>query len=400
MADLSLSALDDRFDRLRRIAWWDQSRIHAARVLVIGAGALGNEILKNLALMGVGNVFVADLDSIERSNLSRSVLFRERDNGRPKAQVAAEAIRDIYPEMNVRWFHGDVIYDLGLGVFRWADVVLAGLDNREARLAINRSCFKTGKPMVDGATEVLQGVVRVFVPPDGACYECSMSEADWEVLKERRGCGGMRPEGLPVAQIPTTSVTASVIAAIQCQETIKLLHGLETLAGRGMVFNGIANDSYTFQINYRDTCNSHETLERVIPLDRSAGAIKIVELLEIARSKLGPAAVLELNQEILLALRCPKCETEQAVMRPLGSVPEHLAVCPGCGVERAAVKTSSIEGGEPFLTRSFADIGVPHFDIVTGRRGLARIGFEFSADGPTVLGPLWRATERTEGGAS
>jgi adenylyltransferase/sulfurtransferase len=400
VAESASPAVDDRFDRLRRIAWWDQDRIRAARVLVIGAGALGNEILKNLALMGVGNVFVADLDSIERSNLSRSVLFRERDNGRPKAQVAAEAIRDIYPDMVVHWFHGDVVYDLGLGVFRWADVVLAGLDNREARLWINRYCYKTGRPMVDGATEVLQGVVRVFVPPDGSCYECSMSKTDWDVIGERRGCGGMRPEGLPAMQIPTTSVTASVIAAIQCQEAVKLLHGLETLAGRGMVFNGIANDCYTFRINFSDTCNSHETLDRVVTLRRSARDTTIAELLDMVRAELGPGAVLEFNQELLIALRCPRCEIEEAVMRPLGSVSERAAMCPGCGVERSAIKASSIEGGEPFLTRSFAAIGVPLFDIVTGRKGLARVGFEFSADGPDALGLLWRSSAHPEGGLS
>ena len=80
---------DDRFARLRLISWWDQERLAQAKVLVIGAGALGNEILKNLALLGVGNVVVADRDRIENSNLSRSVLFRGEDCGLSKADVAA-----------------------------------------------------------------------------------------------------------------------------------------------------------------------------------------------------------------------------------------------------------------------------------------------------------------------
>src|SRR5690242_16912140 len=125
---------DDRFGRFRLIGWWDQARLSRAKVLVIGAGALGNEILKNLALLGVGNVLVADMDRIENSNLSRSVLYRAKDNGEYKATVAARAAKDIYPEMKVVAFNGNVVYDLGVGVFRWADVVLGGLDNREARL--------------------------------------------------------------------------------------------------------------------------------------------------------------------------------------------------------------------------------------------------------------------------
>jgi len=91
---------DDRFDRFKLIGWWDQQRLRSARVLVIGAGALGNEIIKNLALLGVGNVVIADKDTIENSNLSRSVLYREADAGRSKAVVAAAAARDIYPAIN------------------------------------------------------------------------------------------------------------------------------------------------------------------------------------------------------------------------------------------------------------------------------------------------------------
>src|SRR6516165_5841408 len=88
---------EDRFARFRLISWWDQQRLASARVLVIGAGALGNEILKNLALLGVGRVFLADLDRVANSNLSRSVLFREADCGRPKVEVAAERAHEIYP---------------------------------------------------------------------------------------------------------------------------------------------------------------------------------------------------------------------------------------------------------------------------------------------------------------
>jgi len=69
---------EDRFHRFSLIGWWDQQKLKAAKVLVIGAGALGNEIVKNLALLGVGNVLIADMDRIENSNLSRSVLFSRR----------------------------------------------------------------------------------------------------------------------------------------------------------------------------------------------------------------------------------------------------------------------------------------------------------------------------------
>src|ERR1700738_3904671 len=69
---------DDRYSRLRLIPWWRQELLTRAKVLVVGAGALGNEVLKNLALVGVGTVYVIDRDTIGTSNLSRSVLFGAR----------------------------------------------------------------------------------------------------------------------------------------------------------------------------------------------------------------------------------------------------------------------------------------------------------------------------------
>ncbi len=132
---------EDRFARFRLISWWDQERLAEARILVIGAGALGNEILKNLALLGVGRVFVADRDRVENSNLSRSILFREHDCGRPKAVVAAERAREIYPSMQGSTSISRAISctTWAPGIYRWADVILGGLDNREARVAINQA---------------------------------------------------------------------------------------------------------------------------------------------------------------------------------------------------------------------------------------------------------------------
>src|SRR5215470_634043 len=86
---------EDRFSRLRLISWWDQKKIAQCRLLVIGAGALGNEILKNAALLGFTQVIVVDLDRIEESNLSRSVLYRAEDVGRFKADAAASAYRSL-----------------------------------------------------------------------------------------------------------------------------------------------------------------------------------------------------------------------------------------------------------------------------------------------------------------
>jgi len=379
---------EERFDRLRRIAWWDQAKLRRARVLVIGAGALGNEDLKNLALLGVGNVFIADLDHVEGSNLSRSVLFRDGDEGRPKAQAAAEAVQDIYAGARTHWFSGDVVNDLGLGVYRWADVVIAGLDNREARLHVNRSCWKVNRPWVDGATEVLQGVARVFIPPDGACFECTMTAADWQVLNERRGCAGMKADTLPLERVPTTPTTSSIVAALECQEALKLLHGLPSLSGEGIVFNGLATDFYLVRYNRDEECNSHEAFAEVVSLDRRSDELTGRELLDEARARLGPGAVIEFGRDLLIAMECSGCGTHDPVFRPSSSVPESAARCPQCGQMRSVERAHAAGGSEPWIGRTLRDLGLPPFDIVAARRESFQIGLEISGDAAGVLGPL------------
>src|SRR5438309_2249636 len=96
-ADIFVS--EGRFARFEAIKWWNQELLRNSRILVIGAGALGNEVIKNLSLLGVGHLVIVDMDRIEKSNLCRSVLFRQSDEGAFKSAVAARAARELYPEI-------------------------------------------------------------------------------------------------------------------------------------------------------------------------------------------------------------------------------------------------------------------------------------------------------------
>ena len=147
-----ISLNDERFARLRAIEWWDQEKVAAARILVIGAGAIGNEVIKNLALLGVGHILIVDMDRIEASNLSRSVLFRESDEGNFKASTAARAARQIYPGIDARSIDGNLLADVGLNHFRLAQVIIGALDNREARVFTNSSAARVNRLWIDGAT--------------------------------------------------------------------------------------------------------------------------------------------------------------------------------------------------------------------------------------------------------
>jgi adenylyltransferase/sulfurtransferase len=380
---------EDRFARFRLIGWWDQERLARARVLVIGAGALGNEILKDLALLGVGRVFLADRDRVENSNLSRSILFRESDRGRPKAEVAAERALEVYPGMRVRPFTGNVVYDLGQGVYRWADVILGGLDNREARVAINHASARAGKVWIDGAIERLDGVARVFDPATGPCYECTMGENDWKMLEARRSCALLSRGEMEQGKVPTTPTTASIIAGIQVQEAVKYLHGLDTMAGQGFIFDGMHHQSYLVRYTRKDDCPAHEADERVECLPGGTAETRVGDLLERVRSDLGAEAVIETGRDLLGSLRCEACRQEEVIFASLGQVTEAQGRCPRCGQPRTPSMFHTIDGRRrELLDRSLAAVGIPPWDVIGGRAGWERRFYELTGDRASVLGCL------------
>lgn len=381
-------AEDGRFARFELMGWWDQERLSNARVVVIGAGALGNELLKNLALLGVGNVFVADLDRIENSNLSRSVLYREADCGRSKAQVAAERARDIYPEMRTQAFDGNIVYDLGLGVYRWADVILGGLDNREARVSINQSTARAGRVWIDGAIERLDGVARVFDPSNGPCYECTMSEVDWQMLEARRSCALLSRDEMEQGKVPTTPTTSSVVAGVQAQEAVKLLHGMQTLSGGGFIFDGTYHQSYVVNYTRLEDCPAHEEFGPVEELPLSVSDTKAGDFLERIRSDLGESAVIEVNSDLLESLTCLKCGEQESLLGSLGSVTESQGRCPTCGEHRTPNMYHTIGDRPELLDRTLSELGVPPWDVLTGRAGLDQRFYEFTGDRDAVLGTL------------
>jgi molybdopterin/thiamine biosynthesis adenylyltransferase len=402
MADITLSVeellpVESRFHRFTLINWWNQERLINAKVVVIGAGALGNEIIKNICLLGFGNLFIADMDRIENSNLSRSVLFRASDNGKFKAEIAAKAARDIYPEIYTHSFTGNIVHDLGMGVYRWADVVVGGLDNRLARISINKSCYRVGRPWIDGGIEQIQGTASVF-KPDGPCYECTMSKTDWKLVnKLRNPCNGLTKAEMEKGKTPTTPTISSIIAGVQCQEAVKLIHGMEVISGRRFIFQGLTTDSYLVDLQRKEECEIHDPFEYVVELNEKASTITAKELLELAQSKLGAKAWLEPSREILEKMVCKSCGVEEAFHCSLGKIKTDRLTCPSCGeAQREVCRISSIRGDESFIDDPLSDIGVPPFDIVTARSKERLIGFELSGDAADVLGPLWEPIEMVQ----
>jgi molybdopterin-synthase adenylyltransferase len=354
---------DDRYGRLRLISWWRQERLAAASVLVVGAGALGNEVIKNLALLGVGTTYLIDLDLIEASNLSRSVLFRSEDSGQTKATVAARRACELNPEITVVPMHGDVLTDLGLGLFADVDLVIGCLDNRESRLWVNRQCWKVGTPWIDAGIQEIQGVVKVFVPPDSACYECAMTERDYQLLNLRYSCPLLKRDEILAGKVPTAPTIASMIAALQVQEALKLLHGMPVAAGTAMVYSGVGNQFYTTRLPFRENCLSHETYPS--PVELSLGKFNTVgELLATAGRDLDRPLSLALDRELVVSIHCPRCDWRESFMRPRSKVRQGEAVCPNCREFARPELISVVDEESPLAGQTLAAVGVPAYDIV------------------------------------
>lgn len=154
------------------------SAIKGAKVLMVGAGGIGCELLKTLALSGFEDIHIIDMDTIEVSNLNRQFLFRQKHVGQSKAKVAREAVLKFRPHIKITPYHANVKDpEFNVDFFKQFNVVLNGLDNLDARRHVNRLCLASGVPLVESGTTGFLGQVTVHVKGKTECYECQSKPA-------------------------------------------------------------------------------------------------------------------------------------------------------------------------------------------------------------------------------
>ena len=360
-----------------QLSWFRSERVAQARVMVVGCGALGNEVLKNLVLFGVQHLVVVDFDRVESSNLSRSVLFTREDaqfHAR-KIDAVKASIERINPSAEVVTLFGDIAYEVGLGWFRGVDVVIGCVDNRWARYCINRLCMRAGIPWVDGGIDGLEGTVRVFIPGEN-CYACNLGPEGLKDLKRRMPCSGIIRRNEAAGRAATTPVIASVIGAVQVQEALKLIHReqlesgeLTSLCGRMFCYEGqhLTTRMVDFKA-YDDDCPVHERWEPVTDSDLTIKHT-VGQCLDELRRLTGEA-----HPEVVLN----DCFVDYVESRRTGEqVP---VMCPGREVESRIEQDSPLRGsllGElyqheyrkldetfPYSEMSLEQVGIPARDVL------------------------------------
>lgn len=357
--------------------YFEQQRVSAAHVMVVGCGALGNEVLKNLVLLGVGHIVAIDFDKVEIGNLSRSVLFSKSDADahRMKVDVIAERLKAMNPAVEVKTICGDVAYDVGLGLIQRMDVVIGCVDSRWARYCINRLCMRAGIPWVDGAIEELEGTARVFVPGQN-CYACNLGPEGLKDLARRMSCSGIIRRHEEVGSVPTTSIMASIIGAVQVQEALKLVDkktfGNEwtSLCGKMFYYEGqhLTTKLLDFQA-YDDDCAVHDRWTPVRQSELTADTTIADALMMICR--------LLVVQQVLICLE-NDCFVDYVEERKTDR--RTMVMCPGRAVESFVEKDEMLSGipnsglyqhefreiGDqfPYQELTLAQLGIPTNDVL------------------------------------
>lgn len=380
------------------LSWFKKDKVKNARVLVVGAGALGNEVVKDLALFGVGHIYVVDFDQIELSNLTRSVLFREEDayNHAYKAEIVAKRAMEINPQIKVTPIVGNLLSEVGFGIYRMVDVVIGCLDSRIARYQLNRLCMRAGKSWVDGSIENMTGSVQVYTP-GLACYECGLSRDEFNHIMVRTGCADVVNLQSSAGRVATTPISASIIGAIEVQEAMKIIHldteaasQFKTLQGKLLHYEGLTNSSNVYKFaSWKNNCPAHECWEPIIKASNLSATQSVGEVLSALKSLLQVENV-EINMcnnKFVDIIVSDKPEKEFRVM-----VPDSLldrCINNNDELRRLLYVTTfhksffeNIDAEFPYQNLTLQQIGIPLFDVlqVSTEKGLFYV--ELDADAP------------------
>jgi sulfur-carrier protein adenylyltransferase/sulfurtransferase len=214
--------------RIKEVGPDGQQKILEAKVLVVGAGALGCAALVYLVPAGVGVVGVLDNDEVDITNLHRQILYSQGDLGKPKAVAAKDRLRAMNPEVEIRPHFLRIHKDNALEIIKDYDLVLDCSDNFPTKFLVNDACVMLNKPCIIGAAIGFSGQLSVYNYKDGPTYRCLLPEP---------------PDSLTVPTCADTGVMGmipGIIGTLQALEAIKIIIGKgDVLSGRLLHFEGL-----------------------------------------------------------------------------------------------------------------------------------------------------------------
>jgi len=216
---------------LKEVGGQGQQKLLAARVLIVGAGGLGGPILQYLAAAGVGTIGVIDDDAVALSNLQRQTIFKTEDIGAAKVERAAFFANALNPDVRIAALNERLMAGNAAARIADYDLVIEGVDNFEARFALNAACIAARKPLVSAAIGRFEGQLSVFKPWAGAslpCYRCLVPEAP------------PRDEQINCAEEGVLGPLAGVIGSMAALEALKEILSIgDALAGRLFIYDGL-----------------------------------------------------------------------------------------------------------------------------------------------------------------
>jgi molybdopterin/thiamine biosynthesis adenylyltransferase/rhodanese-related sulfurtransferase len=205
-----------------------QAKLLQAKVLLLGAGGLGAPAGLYLAAAGVGTIGLVDDDVVDESNLQRQVIHNTKRVGVPKVESAAQTIRELNPDVQVRTHQLRLSSENVLDVIKDYDLIVDGTDNFQTRYLLNDASLILRKPVVNASIYQFEGQVTVFKPFEGPCYRC------------------LYPEPPPAGMAPSCNeagvlgVLPGVIGVLQATEAVKLILGIgKPLVGRLMQYDAL-----------------------------------------------------------------------------------------------------------------------------------------------------------------
>lgn len=341
--------MDNRYHRQQLISDWRQDKLEEATVVILGMGALGNEISRILVMSGVKNFIICDPDHIEISNLSRTLLFRDSDIGRLKVEAAAEALKDLAPNVQISERPTPLVHGVGLAELRDASLVLGCLDSRAARLQLAGRCQLVNASFIDGGTTPWGGEVRPYLKKDitAPCYGCGLSKAGRAIADIPWHCLDPKEQIKIAAAAPSSALIGTWMGVL----AVRYLMGIDCPEDI-LKIDGANAQMTTVSIKRDETCPLH------YPIGESKKiGITNQHSLEELKNQLSDGSNPLLWEPIQYLAECQQCgfqEDRWQVAR--------IEICPNCGWELRPRTTVDLSKAPPEI--KLETLGIPPKEIL------------------------------------